>query len=227
MPVQNTEQAARAGDSTAEGRKMRLGKIFLITVGLLACAGFTREARAEDKPEVSTFMRRLPALVEQPNPDYLIGPGDVLSISVWEVEPLTRQITVLPDGKISFPLIGTLEVQGRTVNQLQGLLTEKISPYVPEPVVSVAVLQVNSMRIYVLGRVNRPGVLVLNARLSVLQALAAAGGLNPFAERDEIKIFREKDGETTVFTFDYDAVSEGEDLEQNIRLRRGDIVVVP
>ncbi|UCF94521.1 MAG: SLBB domain-containing protein, partial [Desulfobacterales bacterium] len=92
---------------------------------------------------------------------------------------------------------------------------------------SVVVHQVNSMLIYVIGRVNNPGRFVLNADVNVLQALAMAGGLNPFAKRGSIKIFREAGGGTKVFGFDYDDVAKGEKLEQNIRLKRGDVIVVP
>jgi polysaccharide export outer membrane protein len=87
--------------------------------------------------------------------------------------------------------------------------------------------QVNSMLIYVIGKVNHPGRFVLNTNVNVLQALATAGGLNSFAKRNKIKIFRETNGETHIFPFEYDSVTEGENLEQNVMLERGDVVVVP
>ena len=159
--------------------------------------------------------------------DYIIGPGDILDISVWKDEALTKLVTVLPDGKISFPLIGEMTASGKTVGQLSDELREKLTRYVPDVILSVLVHQVNSMMIYVIGKVNKPGRFVLNTNVNVMQALAMAGGLNPFAKGNSIKIFREVPSNIKVFYFDYDDVSKGKDLDQNIRLKRGDVVVVP
>lgn len=169
------------------------------------------------------------AAAEEPagTPDYVIGPGDLLLISVWKDEALTRQVVVLPDGRIAFPLIGQLTAAGRTVAQLSREIEQRLQRFVPEVNLSVVVQQVNSMVVYVIGRVNNPGRFVLNADVNVLQALAMAGGLNPFAKRGEIKIFRETGDGTKIFPFDYDAVSGGQDVRQNIRLQRADVIVVP
>jgi polysaccharide export outer membrane protein len=160
-------------------------------------------------------------------PDYLLGPGDIIDIAVWKDETLTKSVVVLPDGKISFPLIGEIRAAGRTVPQLKQEITKKISPYAPDPIISIEVRQVNSMLVYVIGRVNTPGRLSLNTNINVLQALTMAGGLNSFAKRDKIRIFRREGAKTTIFRFKYDDVTEGSDLEQNIVLQRGDIIVVP
>lgn len=159
--------------------------------------------------------------------DYIIGPGDVLDISVWKDETLTKQVVVLPDGKISFPLIGEVLASGKTVAQLKKEIETKLSAYVPDVTLSFEVRQVNSMLIYVIGRVNNPGRFLLNINVNVLQALAMGGGLNPFAKRDKIKIFRYEGGKTQIFRFNYDEVVEGKNLEQNIVLKKGDVVVVP
>lgn len=162
-----------------------------------------------------------------PAPDYTLAAGDVLDISVWKNEELTRRLTVLPDGKIHFPLIGEVLVQGKTVAQLKKEVEERLSGYVPKPVLSVIVNQVNSMLIYVLGKVNSPGRFLLQSNVNVLQGLAVAGGLNPYAERNKIKIFREEGGKTAIFDFEYDTVAKGKDLSQNVVLKRGDVIVVP
>ena len=162
-----------------------------------------------------------------PQGNYVIGPGDVLEISVWRDEALTQSVTVLPDGRIAFPLIGEVEAADRTVAELKEELEERIGRFVPDPVLSVSVKQATSMLIYVIGRVNNPGRFALNANTSVLQALAMAGGLNPFAKRGSIKIFREDGEETRIYEFDYDEVSRGRGLNQNIWLKRGDVIVVP
>lgn len=160
--------------------------------------------------------------------DYVIGPGDVLSISVWKDDALTRQVTVLPDGRIAFPLIGQLLAGGRTVEELTREIEQKLARYVPDMTLSVSVQQVNSMWIFVIGRVNSPGRFALNADVNVLQALAMAGGLNQFAKRGGVKIFREQpDGGTRILSFNYDEVTDGNDIRQNVRLRRGDVIVVP
>ena len=159
--------------------------------------------------------------------DYVIGPGDVLDISVWKDETLTRSVVVLPDGKISFPLIGEVMAREKTVAQLKKEIEEKLSPFVPDVTLSFEVKQVNSLLIYVIGRVNTPGRFLLNVNVNVLQALSIAGGLTPFAKRDKIKIFRQEGDKTNILHFQYDSVVGGKNLEQNIMLMRGDVIVVP
>jgi polysaccharide export outer membrane protein len=159
--------------------------------------------------------------------DYVIGPGDVLTISVWKDEALTRQVVVLPDGKIGFPLIGQVLAAGRTVAELTKEIEQKLARFVPGVELSVVVHQAGSMTVYVIGKVNSPGRFAIASDVNVLQALAMAGGLNPFAKRGDIKIFREQEGGTKVFFFDYDAVADGKDPKQNMRLKKGDVVVVP
>jgi len=158
---------------------------------------------------------------------YIIGPGDVIEISVWKNEALTRMVTVLPDGKLSFPLIGDHVAAGKTVTQLRGELEKKISRYMPDPVLSVVIHQVNSMLVYVLGKVNRPGRLALNTDINVMQALSMAGGLSTYAKTNKIKIFRERNDAPLVFEFKYDDVAQGKSMHQNITLKRGDVIVVP
>ncbi|MBU1195767.1 MAG: polysaccharide export protein [Proteobacteria bacterium] len=158
--------------------------------------------------------------------DYRIGAGDVLEISVWKNADLTRQLTVLPDGKIQFPLVKELSVEGLTVKELETVLLEKLKKYVPEPDLTISVLQVNSMMIYVIGKVNQPGRFVLNDNIDVLQALAVAGGLNPFAKEKEIQIFRKSGADTRRFNFNYIEVCDGINIGQNITLERGDVIVV-
>ena len=162
-----------------------------------------------------------------PTDEYIIGPGDILDISVWKDEALSKLVTVLPDGRISFPLIGQVAAGGKTVTQLRENLERKLSRFVPDLSLSVIVHQVNSMMVYVIGRVNRPDRFILNTNTNVLQALSMAGGLNPFAKRSKIKILRSENGMTKTIPFNYNEVTKGEKLEQNIMLIRGDVVVVP
>jgi len=159
--------------------------------------------------------------------DYIIGPGDLLDISVWNNDALTKSVIVLPDGKIHYPLIGEVVVGGKTLAVLEKELEDKINAFEPNPELSVMVSQVNSLVIYIIGKVNSPGKFALNTNINVLQALATAGGLNTFAKKNKIKIYRETNGKTEIFPFDYDEVIDGKNLEQNIRLERGDIIVIP
>ena len=152
----------------------------------------------------------------------------MLNIEVWKDAALSRLVTVLPDGKISFPLIGELTAGDRTVAELKKEIEGKISRFVPDSPLTVEVRQMNSLHIYVLGRVNAPGRFVLSSNVTVLQALAIAGGPNTFANRGQIRIFLEKKGNTKMSpVFDYDAVTAGRNLDTNVLLERGDVVHVP
>jgi polysaccharide export outer membrane protein len=159
--------------------------------------------------------------------EYRIGEGDVLNIDVWKDPALTRLLSVLPDGKIAYPLIGELAAAGKTVAELKKEIEQKLARYISDPVVTVEVRQMNSLHIYVLGRVNAPGRVVLTSNVNVLQALAIAGGPTAYANRSRIRIFRQEGGKTVIIPFDYDDVTAGKNLGSNILLKRGDVVFVP
>ena len=200
-------------------RPLVLGVLIIFMLGVPAWAQETPAPEAEtDQPVQAAAI---------PGPTYRIGPGDVLDISVSKDEALTKLMPVLPDGTISFPLVGKLQAGGRTIEEFKADLETRITRYVPDPVLSVSVQQVNSMMVYVIGRVNSPGRVMLNRNVTALQALAMAGGPNPFAKRNKIKIFREKTDRTLIFDFPYDDISQGEHLEYNIEMQRGDVMVVP
>ncbi len=158
---------------------------------------------------------------------YPLGPEDVLEISVWRDEALTRQVIVRPDGFISFPLIGDIVASGRTVDQLRAAIQDKIAEFVPDTPVSVVLMQIGSAKVYVVGKVNRPGMYVMGHTMTVTQALALAGGLNAFADDDSIQILRAVDGKQQALVFDYGQVASGKDLESNIVLQPHDTIVVP
>lgn len=159
--------------------------------------------------------------------DYQIGPGDVIDIAAWRDEALSRTVVVAPDGTIAFPLVGKLDVQGQTLPQLKYALERELEKYIAEPVLSVELKQANSLQIYVIGKVNSPGRFLIGSSINVLQALAMAGGPNPFADEDDIRVMRENGQGTETFEFDYRKVLRGKNTAQNIKLQRGDVVVVP
>ena len=198
--------------------------IFMVTAGL--AWGMEQDGGLPEQKAVSSSQDS-PLPVAVLDATYPIGPGDVLGISIWKDEALTKDVVVLPDGVISFPLVGLIKAAGKTVAQLKSELEERLSQYVTDPVLNVEVKQVNSMIIYVIGRVNTPGRISLNTNITALQALATAGGLNPFAKRDKVKIMRQEGGITRIFPFHYDDIADGKHLEENIELKRGDVIVVP
>lgn len=158
---------------------------------------------------------------------YGIQPGDVLEISVWREEGLEKQVVVRPDGGLSFPLVGNVHARGKSVEQLQTEVSEKLKRFIPDPSVTVAVLKLDGNKVYVLGKVNRPGEFPATRQVDVMQALAIAGGMTPYAAANKIRILRRDGGKQTAIPFAYGDIEKGESLEQNILLQAGDVVVVP
>lgn len=158
---------------------------------------------------------------------YVIGPGDLLRISVWKEEGMEQEVLVKPDGGITFPLAGDINASGMTTIELTQELIKKLKRYIPNPNVTVSVLQAVSNKVFVIGKVNRPGEFKATGYMDVLQALTMAGGLTPYADSDDIKIIRRTKKGNKVMEFDYDDVASGERLEMNIILQAGDTVVVP
>jgi polysaccharide export outer membrane protein len=161
------------------------------------------------------------------DPGYRLGAEDVMLISVWKDEQLTREVVVRPDGMFSFPLVGDIQAEDRTVEEIRTDLVKRLVKYIPNPNVSVAVMKVLSYKIYVVGRVNKPGEYLIGHYTDVLQALSLAGGLTPFAAENDIKVIRRVRGQQQVFPVRYGDLRKGQDLEQNILLQRGDTVMVP
>jgi len=158
---------------------------------------------------------------------YRIGPGDEIEISVWKDESLSRQLIVPPDGIIAFPLIGNINVTELTVAETREIASKRLKEYVTDAEVTVMLLNANSLIASVVGKVNTPGQFSINMETSVMQILAMAGDLNEFASAGNILILRQQDGIVKKIPFDYDEVKKGRRLEQNIFLKRGDVVVVP
>ena len=159
--------------------------------------------------------------------EYRIGPEDVLSISVWKNEPMSRVLPVRPDGMISLPLVDDVMAAGLTPTELRNVLAQKLAEFVPSPAVTVIVNDVKSFKVSVIGEVLRPARYELKSRTSVLDVLALAGGFNQFAARTRIVVLRQEGAKTVRIPFNYNRVTAGGSEEENIYLRPGDIVLVP
>lgn len=158
---------------------------------------------------------------------YRLNPGDTLRISVWNEEALQQEVIVLPDGTISFPLVGILQVEDRSPEQVQQELKEKLSRLIPDPEINLSVRAVEGNSFFIIGKVNRPGRFAMTRPTDVMQALSLAGGFTPYAKSEDIQIIRRSGKKQSVLKFDYSRVAEGKNMEANILLQSGDTIVVP
>jgi len=164
---------------------------------------------------------------EAPGGEYEIGPEDLLEIFVWKEKDLQREVLVRPDGWLTFPLVGNVSAKGKTAQQLQDEIATRLRKYIPDPNVSISVKKVAGYKIFIIGKVNKPGEFVVGRYIDVIQALTLAGGLTPFASESNIKILRKENDKETVLLFDYSDVRKGKELQQNIMLKSGDVIIVP
>jgi polysaccharide export outer membrane protein len=160
------------------------------------------------------------------NGPFRLGAGDVLNVFIWKQKELSTIVTVRPDGKISYPLIGEIEVSGLTVREVEERLSKQLKRQIQDPQVTVILEAVHSFRIYVLGEVLQPGVFDLKGPATVVQALAMARGLSTFASKKKIFIVPAGKNGTRIL-FNYEKYLDGEEVEQNFVLRPGDTVIVP
>lgn len=157
--------------------------------------------------------------------DYRVGVDDELMISVWHEPELSQAVAVRPDGMITLPLVNDITVLGLTTEEMQALLTEKLKTVVNDPQVTVIVKAIHSRKVYVVGNVGKQGVYMLSGRKTVLELLAEAGGLGPFAKTGSIYVLRKADGKETRIPFNYKKALSGKG--SNPELLPGDMVVVP
>jgi polysaccharide export outer membrane protein len=183
-----------------------VGHIFVIF--LLASGG----SRAEDS--------KLPA-------GYHLQPGDILQVVVWKETDLQSEVLIRPDGGISFPLAGDLQAAGLTTADLRTELETRVRKLIPDAVVTVSVKAPNGNRVFVIGKVNRPGDFPLLRPTDVMQALSLAGGATPYASTDKIRVLHRDGSHQSSIRFRYSQVARGRNLEQNVLLQSGDTVIVP
>ena len=222
----NVHRATRVSPQPANynpGRIRSIGLLILFFVVLMGGAP-SHESNAMEAVSAAPAPDGWRPLVD---PGYRLGAEDVMLVSVWKDEHLTKEVVVRPDGMFSFPLVGDIQAEDRTVEEIRADIVKRLTKYIPNPNVSVAVTKVLSYKVYVVGRVNKPGEYVIGHYTDVLQALSLAGGLTPFAAENDIKVIRRAKGQQQVFVFRYGDVRKGQGLEQNILLQRGDSVMVP
>lgn len=181
---------------------------FLIRIVLLSTIFFIQTARAD-------FYQ------------YTVNPGDILDISVWNEEALQQELRVLPDGSISFPLAGNFQVAGKSIDQIEVVLKERLAEYIADPVVNISVKSVEGNAIYVIGQVKKPGQFVMYQPMDVMQMLSLAGGLTAFAKANDIVILRRNGDKSEAIEFEYSDAEDGDKLENNHLLQSGDVIVVP
>ncbi|MDF0643611.1 MAG: polysaccharide biosynthesis/export family protein [Nitrospira sp.] len=167
-----------------------------------------------------------------PPTEFLIGPEDVLVVTVWRNQDLSKEVIVRPDGKISLPLVGDITAAGLTAQDLSKQVADKLAEYMSTPTVSVQVKEINSYHVFVVGEVAKPGKYVLKSFASVIQGISYAGGFTTFASRNNVHVLRmvkNGQGETkqVMIPVPYQDILQGRNLEANIVLKAGDVIVVP
>lgn len=210
-------------------------KIALAVATALVSAAWTQASPQGKQPE-----RAIAALADTPaaadktapvpatlDPQYVIGPEDMLDINVWKEPDVSRLVPVRPDGRISLPLINDVQAAGLSPQHLAATIAEKLRKYLNEPQVTVIVTAINSQRVFVVGEVVRAGVFPLLPGMTVLQALASSGGFTTFADVKKIHVVRLRNGKQLELPFNYRDVLKGDNPEQNIKLEPGDTIVVP
>jgi len=191
--------------------------VFALTILALA---------ASSDPKPSPSPSRTPAAPDEVL-GYRIGPEDVLQVSVWNNEAMSRTAPVRPDGKISLPLLNDVQAAGLTPMELRQELMRRLADYMPHPEVAVSVTDVRSFKVSVIGAVPKPDRYELKSWATVMDVLAMAGGLNEFAARSRIVVIRSQEGRTQRIPFDYEKVRSGDPAQANFHLVPGDIVMVP
>ena len=203
--------------------------VTLAALPLIAVAqnsALPKEGAEAVKPEATTpeaGVTKTPAV----SSEYRVGEGDTLQISVWKEPDLSKTVVVRPDGLVSLPLIGELKVSGMTSAEIQDAVASKLKAFVLSPRVIVEITEIRSRRVFITGEILHPGLYPLAGPTTVLQLIAQAGGLTPFAKRKNIVILRQESGRLLKYAFNYSDVVHGRTPQENIALAPGDTVVVP
>ena len=196
----------------------RYGNLLALVFVLLAWGGIVN-AGDEGKPSAAS--------AGETQAEYVIGLGDQLQIMVWKGPELNQAMSVRIDGRISLPLIGDVEAAGKTIRDLKRILEVKYADVIAEPAVSVMLAQSKSWRYYIIGKVAHPGEFPIDFPITVLQAIAKSGGFLEWAKTEKISLVRREDGRETIVSFNYEALVNGQNLQQNALVKPGDTIIIP
>lgn len=219
---------------------MRSSTTFGLTICLFAVLSISGSVRGQDATQRRPDTTAQSGAATEPSNEssthpkvrsddsYIIGDADVLAISVWKEPDISKTVPVRSDGKISLPLVGEVQATGETPLQLEQAITDKLKGYMTDPEVTVIVEQINSRKYNVFGQVMRPGAYTITAGTTIMDAIAAAGGLRDFAKKKGIYILRPGPGGVEArFDFNYEKFIKGKSPTQNILLKPHDTIVVP
>jgi polysaccharide export outer membrane protein len=174
------------------------------------------------------FLTMVSSYAAEATQAYKLHQGDLLQVSVWGEDKLQNESLVLPDGSITYPLAGRVEVVGLTSVEVEKRIAEKLKPYLPDPQVSVVITKIAGNSVHVLGKVMKPGQVLMAGPMRFLEALSISGGFDKFAEKSSIKVIRNTPtGQKAIPISNYDQLIKGENLDNNILLMPGDTIVVP
>jgi len=187
-----------------------MNKLIFYVLSILMLLASAGSVVAEDKPDI-----------------YQLRQGDTVLISVWREETLQRQVVVLPDGSVTFPLVGRVEVAGLSTPEVEQKFTKKLKEYFPEPIVTVVIVGIDGNRAFVTGKVIHPGPLIISGPITALQAISLVGGFDKFADESGIKVIRVKPGGQEILPVNYKDIISGRNMSTNIQLKAGDTLVVP
>lgn len=182
----------------------------------LSCTFLSSGAKSEP-------IQNLPEGVDE----YFIGQGDVLEIITWKEPELSREVKVRQDGKITFPLLDDIQAEGRRPVDVKNEIQERLAEFVKIPSITVTVKETGSQKIYILGEVQKKGEYLLTKEITMLQAVAMAGGFTEWASKKEILLIRRKEGENKIIRLNYQEIIEGENPGQNVPLKANDTIIVP
>jgi polysaccharide export outer membrane protein len=199
----------------------------IVAAGLISGLGVSAIRGVSQNPDAANSAPKGGTTPIATDPDYKIGPQDMLRVDVWKEPDISRTVPVRPDGKITLPLVNDVQASGLTTTQLAAKIAEGLKKYITSPQVTVGVTEINSRKIFVSGEVTRPGAFPLLPNMTVLQALSSAGGFTQFAREKKIYILRMENGRQVKHPFNYKEAVSGKNVEQNIILEGGDVIVVP
>ena len=202
--------------------------VWFVAVVLIPLLGLSQQISSTSRGNTQDAAKTTVARPQAPPSEYVIGPTDVLDVSVWKEPDISRTVTVRPDGKISLPLVGELVASGQTPVELQALISHKLANFLTSPEVTVLLHDIRSGTVSIFGKVAKPGAYPLTKQMTVLDVIAAAGGFKDYARLSKIYVLRVMaDGTTARYRFNFKQVIKGHDISQNIQVEPKDAIYVP